>query len=266
RREGKGQNKGIELVLGGNTFQGVVGLLFLQLVVDGSVVQLAADKDRDKGHHDGQDERHTPAPAVDLGFGQGCVDGCGGRGTQQEGDAGGKGHRAGCRCTTVGGGAFHQEDTGSGPFAADHHALQEPQHDQQDRRRNADGVVAGQQTDQGREYTHAKDRNHQHGLAAKAVANGAQDQGAKGARDKAHGKYGQGRQQGNASGVGGEVDAADNGCKVAINGEVKPFHKVADTDGNNLFSTQARLAWGCRIGMRRGDGSSAHRYLLEQGR
>jgi hypothetical protein len=67
--------------------------------------------------------------------------------------------------------------TGAAPLAAEADALQEAQHDQQHRRRDADLLIGRQQTDQESAEPHDDDRHGEHRLAADLVAEMAEDRG-----------------------------------------------------------------------------------------
>ena len=65
---------------------------------------------------------------------------------------------------------FHRQQHGAAPLPPDSEALRESKHDQQDRRPDADPIVAGDQADQGGRDAHEHQRPNQHRLPADPVA------------------------------------------------------------------------------------------------
>ena len=80
------------------------------------------------------------------------------------------------------------------PFAADREALDEAQHDQRDRRPDADLRVGRQQADQHRRDAHQDQAQHQQPLAPDPVAIMAEDDAADRPRDEAERIGGEGEQ------------------------------------------------------------------------
>ena len=69
------------------------------------------------------------------------------------------------------------------PFAAETHGLEQPQHDEEDWRPDADLLIGRQQAHQERAKTHQHHRKHEHRFAPDAVAEMTEDDAAQRARN-----------------------------------------------------------------------------------
>ena len=83
---------------------------------------------------------------------------------------------------------FQRHQRGAAPFAADGEALDQPQHDQQDRGEDADGLVGREQADREAGRAHDAHGQHEHGLAADPVAEVTEDHPTEGPDDVADGE------------------------------------------------------------------------------
>ena len=83
---------------------------------------------------------------------------------------------------------LQRHQRGAAPFPADGEALDQAQQDQQDGGENADGGVGREQADREAGHAHEGHGQHEHGLAADAVAEVAEDHPAQGADDVADGE------------------------------------------------------------------------------
>ena len=168
-------------------------LRVLHLLEDGALGDRPADQVADDDQHDGEQERHTPAPGREVFLGH--------AGVEEEQQAGGEDHadrntdlRVGTEQAALAHGSVldcHQG--GTAPFTAGGEALDDTEQDQQDRSPDADLGVGRQHADQRRGGTHHDQGEDQHGLAAEAVAQVAGDDGAERPEQEADADEGEGQ-------------------------------------------------------------------------
>ncbi len=135
--------------------------------------------------HGAKHKRHAPAPAFELIVAERHRQAKEQPIRQQETDRGaelGKHAKPGAFARR---GILGGEQGGTAPFAAQAYALTKAQHAKQQGRQIADGIVAGQEADQGGGYTHHRERGHQRGFAADAVTKVTKQGGAERACQKA---------------------------------------------------------------------------------
>ncbi|MDF3904395.1 hypothetical protein [Paracoccus sp. AS002] len=129
------------------------------------------------------------------------------------------------------------DDIGDGPgiFAAGGKPLHAAGHRQQDRRPDADRLIAGQQADGDGRDRHQQHRQGQDALAADPIAHHAEIGPADGAKRKGNREDGEGLQQPDqVVAFGKEGHGQDRGHE-AVDGEVKPFdHRARDRGGRHL--------------------------------
>ena len=131
---------------------------------------------------------------------------------------------------------FRRQQRRAAPFAAEAQALAEARQRQQQRRHDADTLVARQQADNHRRDAHRQQRGHQRHLAPHAVAEVAEQRRANRPRDEGDGKCRQ-RLQGRGGGValGKEDVREDDNRGGGVNVEVKKLDSGADKRGDNHF-------------------------------
>ena len=163
------------------------------LLEDGALGNGAADQVADDDQHDGEQERHTPAPGREVFLGHGRV--------EEVQQAGGEDHadrntdlrvRAEQAALALGS-VLDCHQGGAAPFTAGGEALDDAEQDQQDRSPDADLGVGRQHADQRRGGTHHDEGEDQHGLAAEAVTQVAGDDGAERAEQEADADEGKGQ-------------------------------------------------------------------------
>ena len=131
--------------------------------------QPQADDESDRHEQAAQQERHAPTPAQELRFRQARDDREHGRRQQQAGRHANL-RPAAVKTAAVRGRVLDGHQDGSAPFAANAEALRQAQHDQGDRGPGAGLVVGRQHADEHGRDAHHHQRQHEHGLAADAVA------------------------------------------------------------------------------------------------
>ncbi len=139
------------------------------------------------------------------------------------------------------------------PLAADADALGEAQHDQQDRREDADLAVGGQDADQEGGHTDQHQGPDQHLLAADQVAEAAEDDAAERPGDVADGVGGE-RQQGAGERVVAREEEVteDQGGGGAVDREVVPLQRCCRSGsrrrpGPGCGGLPAAGAGGCQL-------------------
>jgi hypothetical protein len=161
---------------------------------------------------------------------------------------------------------FDHEDDGGGVLAADRQALDHAQQREQDRRGDAQRLVAGQDADQEGRDGHRRHRESKRGAPSEAVADIADQRAADRPHQEANGEDAERRQHLRHLVFMGKEDAADGGGEVAVDREVVPFERVADRAGGD---GSGRLAVGHSTGLvgadRRGDvGRERPRHLAAE--
>ena len=189
--------------------------------------QAQAHPEADDHHHGREEERHAPAPREEVG---GPLAGALGVG-EQEVDR--EEHRVGDdeaeRCAELregavpgalaGGGVLGRDERRAGPLAAEREALREAEDQQEERRPPADVVVGREAADQERRDAHREQRRDEGRLAAEAVAEVPEDDGAEGAGDHRGAEHGERGQQGGRVVAGREEEDRedeDGGRRVDV--------------------------------------------------
>jgi hypothetical protein len=131
------------------------------------------------------------------------------------------------------------------PLAAEADALDDAQRNQQDRRPDADLMIGRQQSDAERTEPHHRHGDHQHRLAADAVAEMAEQDAADRAGEKAGRVCAERRQRaGQRIDVREEQAVEDQGRRGAIDQKVVPFDDGADRSGKHHGGHRPLLAAG----------------------
>jgi hypothetical protein len=181
----------------------------------------------DRDHDDAGEERHAPAPAQEACFGQLChhaEDRGGCRDSDRKSDL----HKAAPEAAAVAGMLGHHGHRAA-PFAAEPDALHEAQHDQQDRRPDADLLIGRQAADQEGAAAHDQERRGQHRLAPKPVAEMADDRAADRARDEADRIAAERRNRADHGIEGREEQFVEHQRgRGAVDQEVVPFDRSAE--------------------------------------
>jgi hypothetical protein len=138
----------------------------------------------------------------------------------------------------------------AGLLARGRQALEEPQRDEEDRRGDADGVVARQAPDEERRGAHEQEGEDEDLLAAEAVADVSEDDRADRAGGVADAESGEG-EQGPGRGVrGGEEDLAEHeGGGGPVDEEVVVLQGGADPGGDGGLPGGAPVLRGLRGGV-----------------
>ncbi|MCY1539084.1 hypothetical protein D9M68_746530 [compost metagenome] len=138
-------------------------------------------------------------------------------------------------------------------LAAQGQALQQAQGDQDDRRRNADDCVAGQQAHHGGGDAHDHDGDEEGVLAPDHVAQPAEHYGAEGAYGEARGEGEQGEDEGSGLVDAGEEVLRDDRGEGAVEVEVIPLEHGAQGRGEDDlallpgYPAVGRAARGCIV-------------------
>ena len=133
-------------------------------------------------------------------------------------------------------------------LAAGRQTLEHAQNDERYGRRDADGVVAGQQPDEERRRTHQHDGDDERVLAADDVAEPAEDDGAEWAHDEAGGEGEQREDALLCLAVGGKELRADDLRERAVEIEVVPLEDGAGGRGDDDLAFFARQGAAPRYG------------------
>ncbi|KAI3489217.1 hypothetical protein L1887_46261 [Cichorium endivia] len=157
-------------------------LLFFKLC---RLLHPVTDPQRCNDQHDAEDERNAPAPAQELLVGGELADERYQPGGKQQAYAVPDLHAAAVKGFPVLRRALNGQQRRAAPFAADGEALDGAQGDQQYRRPPADRGKRGENTDKRGGDPHHPDGEHQHALAAQAIAEVAEDHPAQRAKQKA---------------------------------------------------------------------------------
>jgi hypothetical protein len=153
--------------------------------------ELQAHPQADDDHHRREQERHPPSPRQELlgalrpavRVGQREVDDEEHRVGDDEADRGAElGERAVPRALALGR-VLGRHERGAGPFAAEREALEQTQHEQEERSRPADLVVRGEASDEEGRDAHGEQRRDECRLAPEPVSEVAEDDGADRAGD-----------------------------------------------------------------------------------
>ena len=148
-------------------------------------------------------------------------------------------------------GVFQRHQRGAAPFAADGEALDQPQHDQQDRGEDADGLVGGEQADREAGRAHDAHGQHEHGFAADPVTEVAEDDPAERADDVADGQGGErGDRRDHRGEVGEEQLPEHQGGGGAVEQEVVELDGAAQEAGEQHPAHLLRITQGVGPGSR----------------
>jgi hypothetical protein len=134
-------------------------------------------------------------------------------------------------------------------FAAQTEALDDAQHDQQNRRGDAPLRIRRQQADADRGAGHCENRDDQHLAAADLVADMAEEDATQRPREIADREYAEGHDQRHGRVVVGVEIAADVLRELAVDDEVVEFERAAQTGQQNHAPVRPRYL-GCYIGGR----------------
>ena len=223
--------------------------LLLQLGEVRGVLDRLADVVADEAHGDRDEERHAPgeaapAAAVDRLGGEPRRHRVGDEGAGQQGDEGRDLREAGEEAAASLGGVLGQEGHRAGGLAADGEALHDAQQHQQDRRRDADGGVARQHADAGGRDADEHDDEHQHLLAADAVAQVAADDRAERADEERHGVAGEHQHERLGARLDVEEDDRECGRHEGEDAVVVQLDENADAAGeDDLPDALVDLLW-----------------------
>ena len=221
----------------------------LRAFVDG-----AAHPQTERDQHGAAEERHAPAPTVEVG----------GRERLHEQKRGGGQHEAERRAARTpgrertaprGGRVFVNQQDAAAPFAAGGEALQDAQQHQQDGCRDADLLIGRQQTHADGGRAHDEQRQHHDRLAAVAVADMAAQHAADGPRDEAHRKAAECRDRARQriAADGKEQLAEHERGGGSIEKEVIPFEDLPEHGGRHRATNLAGgpgCGQGCQSGCR----------------
>ncbi len=196
---------------------------------------------RDRATPEAQQERQSPAPAEQLLVRQhrqqhrpqpGCGERAGvGAQRRQRRDEAAALHRR----------VLGQHDRGAGDLRARPEPLDEPQHDEQDRRGDADHLVRREHADQRRRAAHQHDREEQDLLAADPVPHPSEVDGADEARDVPDAVGGhRGDQPDGRAHVREEDLVEDDGGGQRVQLEVHELHRRAEPAGHGGAAEIAR--------------------------
>ena len=186
-------------------------------------IELQADPQRDHQQHSGQQERHAPAP-VREGALAGYVLHNNNDAQRKDQPDGRRKLNPACRCA-----AFARlrmlgdVDCGAAIFAADGEALQHAQAHQQPWRGQPDRVRIGKKTRDECGKAHQGDRDEEGALAARAIAEAAEEYGAKGTREETGGEGQQCEDVALCFTGAGEEMLGDDRRDGAVDEEVVPF-------------------------------------------
>ncbi len=242
--------------------QGRTVLALLELL---RLLQRAADDEQERHDQAADQERHAPAPLTHF-LGRELE-------RQQHAQQRGEHHRhllagrlpAHEEALAAGRRDFRQVDRHPAQLHAGREALQQAADQHQQRRRQADGVVARHQRDQQRAAGHQPQRHDQAGAAAVAVDVGAQDQRAQRPHQEADAEGHQRQHQREELVVGREEGVRDGLGVVAVDHEVVHLQEVtADhpEDGTGLGFVGVVGMHGCltqQLGVQQSGGPPAQR-------
>jgi hypothetical protein len=195
---------------------------------DRRLLERAAHPQADGEHDGGEPERHAPAPRLELRVVERVHPG------EHEGDEDLRGEAAGVRPRRVEAavprvGGLEHDDHRPAPLAADGEALDEPEHDEQRRREEADRVVGRQEADEQGPGPHDREREDERGLAPLLVAATAEEHAAQRAGQEPDGERAEGRQRGDERVLGREEHGGeDDRGGGAVDEEVVVLERVAD--------------------------------------
>jgi hypothetical protein len=136
--------------------------------------------------------------------------------------------------------ALDQENRGCGEFSSDRQALQHAEADQEQRRRGADGRIAGQQAHRESGHGHQSRGGKESLLAAETVADMAEQRTANGPHQKGGRKHAEGGGQRKRRVIGWKEVLRQRGREIPVGGEIVPFQDVADGAGQDLPHALAR--------------------------
>ena len=251
-RIGRDQRTGLRAEDLGDRRLGSVAAL-LDGLEDGGVLELEADPESEADQHRGEQERHAPAPGLELLLGEGEREAgesavghevAGGRA-----DLGGRGPESAAPRIAV----FAGQQDGAAPFAADGDTLGEAQQHQDDRRGDADAGVAGQESDEERRDADEQQRDHQQLFASDDVAESAEHEPTDRACDVADGVGGE-REQGSRErvGLGEEDDREDQRGGGRVDREVVPLEGRAGQAGRESLGQGLAVGPPCLPSVVRG--------------
>jgi hypothetical protein len=209
-------------------------------LVDAAPDDVAGDHDADA-----EEERDPPAPRLEGPIRHPCG--------QREEDGGrddlpslGALQREAAEVAAPAEGCVFQDHcTGAGQLAAHGEALDQPEHQQQDRCPDPNRGVGRQDRDEERRRTHQQHGQDQHVLAAVLVAPVSQEERTYGPRHVAHAERGERRHDGDRRVALGEEDVReDQRGSLRVDEEVVVFQRAADlAAGRRLLRRFVVLRW-----------------------
>ncbi len=234
-------------VLGGDFFERYFGAMcqafavalfkFVHVLLEGrGFFQCMTQVQADHAQGQGEEERQTPAPGLEIGFTDYRRD--------QHNHTGAE-HKA-CDGTEVQPTAeepaftvrrvFGDKDRGTGVFTAHRETLGHFAQQQQDRRPDANRRVTRNQADGEGAQGHDHDGGGEHFLPSVFIAQGAEEQAAQGANQEGHGEGAQGRDHLYAGRCVREEHLAEHIGDKAVDAEVEPLHGVAQCGGGDRLA------------------------------
>ena len=191
-------------------------------------VDAVADEQADDDEHGAGEERQAPAPGQEIRFRQPRHQRERAHG-QQDAERRAHQRQAAEEGFPLRRRVFHRHQHGSAHFAAERQALSDVQDDQQHRRGDADLFIGRQQSDEHGAYAHQQQAQRQHGFAADAVAEVAEQDAANRPCQHAAGERAEGRERARHRIELREEDLVEYQCGGgAVGEEVEGFHRGAD--------------------------------------
>ena len=197
------------------------------------LLDMTAQNDAGETDQQPHQERQAPAPVLQRLLRHHRSQQRARRRTQQDAADGATAAQCADQSSPVGRRLLDDEDDRSRVFAADRQALHHAQQREQDRRRNPERLVVGQNADQEGRNGHRRDREGQRRAAAEPVADRPDHRAADRPHQEAHGENPEGREDLSDGILAGKKSATDRGGEIAVNRKIIPFEHVADRAGRN---------------------------------
>ncbi len=202
--------------------------LVLHLLERGRLGELQPDPDRDAEQDHREQERNAPAPVVECGFAHHGADAEDDQQRHEQAERRGGLDPRGVEAALALRRMLGDVGRRAAVLAAEREALHEAEHDQQDRRRDADRRVGRQHADQERADAHQRHGDEEGVLAADEIAETAEHQRAERADRKA-GREGEQREdEGRRRRNTGEELAGENRAERAVDVEIVPLEHGAE--------------------------------------
>ena len=199
----------------------------------GSLEDAQTNVEADRDQHDADQERDSPAPCHEIGFGQRreeCDEPGGEAETDRQPDLGNAREEAAFFRRRI----FERHQHCTAPFSAEADALQDAHQQQQNRSPDADLGVGGKEPDQEGGNAHDHERQHQHAFAPDAVAEMTEQHAAERPRHESDGER-RIRQKGRNQWIGGrEIQLVEHDPRNdAVKEEVIPLDGGSEQAGND---------------------------------